>query len=104
LFSAFAIVSNSAGVLAGAFPAVARRKMPNTTARKMQPAFTLAERFEFGNFSIPEICELKKKSRTGVYEDAKAGLVEFDKDGRKTIIRGRIAKRYITGEPIGGRD
>jgi hypothetical protein len=62
--------------------------------------FSLAERFEFGNFTIKETCALKRRSHSGFYEDRKRGLVETDKIGTKTIVRGPIAKAYIEGRPI----
>jgi hypothetical protein len=74
--------------------------MPNTTARKTQQLITIEARFQHGNFTIDEVLALKLRSRTGFYEDLKAGLVRIDKIGRKSIVRGPVAKRYIAGEPI----
>ena len=64
---------------------------------KCPPIVTLQDRLEHGNLTVHEVCELKNRSRTGFYEDVKAGLVEIEKWGRKSIIRGPIAKRYIAG-------
>ena len=61
--------------------------------------FSLAERFEHGNFLIPEILELKPVSRTQFYEDVKAGLVTIEKHGRRSHVRGPVAKHYVTGDP-----
>jgi len=60
--------------------------------------FTLEERFEHGNFTPKEVCQLKNRSHTGFYDDVKRGLVSIEKIGRKTIIRGSIARRYINGD------
>jgi hypothetical protein len=78
--------------------------MPNTTSQNTQPLITLEDRLTSGNLTVDEVRALKNRSRTGFYEDVKAGRVKIDKIGRKTIVRGRIAKLYIAGEPIGGRD
>jgi hypothetical protein len=65
-----------------------------------RPYFSLGDRFEFGNFTVAEVRELKQRSHSGFYEDLKAGLVKIEKVGTKTIIRGPIARAYIAGEPI----
>jgi hypothetical protein len=76
--------------------------MPNAIAQKPQPLITIPDRLEAGgNLTIDEICALKPRSRTGFYQDLKAGLVKIEKIGRKSIVRGPVAKRYIAGEPIG---
>jgi hypothetical protein len=64
------------------------------------PSFNLAERFEYGNFTIPEIRELKNRSHTGFYQDVQRGLVSIEKIGTKSIIRGPVARRYIEGRPL----
>jgi hypothetical protein len=69
--------------------------MPNTTIQK-QPIFPLEDRFNFGNFTIPEVRALKNRSHSGFYDDVKAGLVEIDKIGRKSIVRGPVARKYIS--------
>jgi hypothetical protein len=63
--------------------------------RHAESAITLEDRFEHGNLTVKEICELKPTSRSGFYADVKRGLVEIVKIGRKTVIRGPVAKRYI---------
>ena len=78
--------------------------MPNTTSRNTQPLITLEDRLTSGNLTVDEVRALKNRSRTGFYEDVKAGRVKIEKIGRKSIVRGPIATRYIAGEPIGGRD
>jgi len=62
--------------------------------------FSLEDRFRYGNLEINEICELKPCSRSRFYQDLKAGLVEINKLGRKTIVRGPVAAAYIAGEPL----
>jgi hypothetical protein len=69
-------------------------------AKSKRPIVTIQDRLEAGNLTVDEVCALKPRSRTGFYEDLKAGLVRIDKIGRKSIVRGPIAKRYIAGEPI----
>jgi hypothetical protein len=66
---------------------------PGATGRS--PLFTLAERFEFGNFTIREVRELKNISHSGFYADMKRGLVKIEKWGARSIVRGPVAKRYI---------
>ena len=61
--------------------------------------FSLEDRFQHGNFEVNEICELKPCSRSKLYQDRKAGLVEFLKVGSKSVVRGPIAKKYISGDP-----
>jgi hypothetical protein len=70
---------------------------PGATGRS--PWFTLEERFEFGNFTIPEVRALKCCSHTSFYKDVHRGLVSIEKIGAKSIIRGPVARRYIEGRP-----
>lgn len=74
--------------------------MPNAIAQKTQPLVTVRDRLEAGNLSIDEVCQLADRSKTGFYSDLKAGLVLVRKVGRRSIVPGHIAKRYIAGEPI----
>ena len=73
---------------------------PTAPVHLKQPLITIQDRLEVGNFTIGEVCALKPRSRTGFYADLKAGLVKIEKIGRKSIVRGPVAKRYIAGEPI----
>ena len=59
---------------------------------------TIEERLANGNLTVAEVCALAGRSRSSFYEDLKAGLVSIRKAGRKTLIPGPIAKRYIAGE------
>jgi len=70
-------------------------------AKSKQLLITIHDRLEAGNFTIDEVCALKQRSRTGFYQDLKAGLVKIEKNGRKSIVRGHVAKKYIAGEPLG---
>jgi hypothetical protein len=72
--------------------------MLNVIAQKTQPLVTILERLDAGNLTVDEVCALANRSRTGFYADLKAGLVTIRKIGRKTVIPGPIAKRYIAGE------
>ena len=77
-------------------PNVTARKAPATKGRRV--ALTLADRLEFGNLTINEVCALKNRSRSGFYEDVKKGLVSIEKVGdRKSVVRGPVARRYIEG-------
>ena len=62
--------------------------------------FSLGDRLRYGNLEVNEVCELKPCSRSKLYQDRKAGLVEIEKVGSKSVVRGPIAKKYISGEPI----
>jgi hypothetical protein len=74
-------------------------KAPATKGRRVR--LTLADRLEFGNLTVNEVCALKNRSRTGFYEDVKKGLVSIEKIGdRKSIVRGPVARCYIEGHPI----
>ena len=59
---------------------------------------TLEDRLASGNLTVAEVCALAGRSRTGFYEDLKAGRVSIRKAGRKTLVPGPVAKRYIAGE------
>jgi hypothetical protein len=63
---------------------------------------TIQDRLENGNLTINEVCALANRSKTGFYADLKAGLVTIRKIGRKSIVPGHIAKRYIAGESVVG--
>jgi hypothetical protein len=72
------------------------------TAKSKPPCITIQDRLENGNLTIDEVCELKNRSKTGFYADLKAGLVTIRKIGRKSIVPGPIARRYIAGESVVG--
>ncbi len=72
----------------------------STPALKDNGSLTTLDRFQFGNFTIDEVCHLRCCSRSVFYEDLKAGLVSIRKAGRKSLVPGPIAKRYIAGEPL----
>jgi hypothetical protein len=61
---------------------------------------SLRERLEHGNLSVRETRKLKHRSHSGFYEDVHAGKVVIEKIGRKSIVRGPIARAYIAGEPL----
>jgi hypothetical protein len=65
-----------------------------------KPPVTILDRLEVGNLTIDEVCALANRSKTGFYADLKAGLVTIRKIGRKSVIPGHVAKRYIAGEPV----
>jgi hypothetical protein len=69
--------------------------MSQEHARPDRRGFSLDERFEFGKFTVAEICELALRSRTAVYNDIAAGLLPIEKHGRATRIAGPHAKRYL---------
>jgi hypothetical protein len=65
-----------------------------------KPLVTIRDRLEDGNLTINEVCALANRSKTGFYSDLKAGLVTIRKIGRKSIVPGHVAKRYIAGESV----
>jgi hypothetical protein len=65
-----------------------------------KPRVTVLERLEAGNLSIDEVCQLADRSKTGFYADLKAGLVTIRKIGRRSVVPGPVAKRYIAGESV----
>jgi hypothetical protein len=65
------------------------------SAKPDRRSFSLAERFEFGKFTIAEICELAQRSKASIYDDIAAGLLEVEKRGRSTRVAGPKAKRYL---------
>ena len=71
----------------------------NATGLQTHP-FTLEDRFRYGCFSVAELLELKSRSNSGFYQDVKDGLVLIEKRGRKTIVRGPVARRYLLDLPI----
>jgi hypothetical protein len=71
---------------------------PGATGRS--PGFTLGERLEHGNLTIPEVRALKCVSHTKFYIDLNAGKVGIIKSGQSSRIPGPIARRYKDGEPI----
>jgi hypothetical protein len=72
------------------------------TGRKGQPEISLADRLAYGNLTVQETRRLKNRSHSGFYEDLKRGLVTIEKSGRKSIVRGPVARAYIEGRPITG--
>jgi hypothetical protein len=74
--------------------------MPKATTQKAQSPVTILERLEAGNLSIDEVCALADRSKTGFYSDLKAGLVTIRKIGRRSVVPGPVARRYIAGESV----
>jgi hypothetical protein len=66
-------------------------------APKTHKSFSLTERLAHGNLTLDEVCELKPRSRSGLYEDARAGLLVIEKHHRRSLVRGPIARAYIEG-------
>jgi hypothetical protein len=61
---------------------------------------SIQDRLEVGNLTIDEVCQLKRRSRSGFYADLKAGLVRIRKQGRNSIVPGPVASAYIHGRPV----
>jgi hypothetical protein len=57
--------------------------------------FSLADRFQFGKFTIAEICALARRSKTLVYRDIAEGRLTVEKYGRSTRVAGPEARRYL---------
>ena len=70
------------------------------TEKKERFEISLADRLEYGNLTVLETRCLKNRSHSGFYEDLKRGLVAIEKTGRKSVVRGPIARAYIEGRPI----
>jgi hypothetical protein len=60
---------------------------------------TLQDRLKHGNLEIPEVIALRKCSKSKFYQDKKAGRVKVKKHGRKSVVGGPEACRYIASEP-----
>ena len=67
---------------------------------KEQQVISLADRLVHGNLTVEETRRLKNRSHSGFYEDLKRELVAIEKCGRKSIVRGPIARAYIEGRSI----
>jgi hypothetical protein len=70
----------------------------NMSAPKEKLSIPVEIRLDNGNLTIDEVCALANRGKTGFYADLKAGLVTVRKIGRKSVVYGPIAKRYIAGE------
>jgi hypothetical protein len=64
---------------------------------KLEP-LTIHDRLESGNLTVDEVCWLRNCSRVQFYRDRRAGLVAIEKIGRRSVVRGPVAKRYIAFE------
>jgi hypothetical protein len=64
---------------------------------KKPDTISVADRFEFGEFTVKEACALKATGPTRLYADIAAGRLPVEKRGRSTRIRGPILKRYVPG-------
>src|SRR3977135_4489536 len=54
------------------------------TSLNCKSLVTIGDRLEYGKLSIDEVCTLANRSKTGFYQDLKAGLVKIEKNGRKS--------------------
>lgn len=70
--------------------------------REKVSTITTADRFEYGEFSLKEICQLKNVCLTRVYQDIASGRLPIVKRGRSTRVLGRDARAYVPGEGVGG--
>jgi hypothetical protein len=68
--------------------------------RKGRLSLPVEVRLSNGNLTIEEVCALAARSRTGFYEDLKAGLVAVRKIGRKSVVPGPVARAYINGQAL----
>lgn len=63
------------------------------------PNITLQDRLDFGYITIDEYRALNgNQSKSSFYKDLKDGKLLIEKRGRKSIIRGPVAKRNLAGE------
>ena len=72
--------------------------MPNENNAAPHEAITLEDRLKHGNLTILETRKLKNRSHSGFYQDLKRGLVSIRKLGRKSVVPGPVAQRYIQSE------
>jgi hypothetical protein len=72
--------------------------MPNENRAAPHEAITLEDRLKHGNLTILETRKLKNRSHSGFYQDLKRGLVSIRKLGRKSVVPGPVALRYIQRE------
>ncbi len=70
--------------------------------RQKISTITTADRFEYGEFSLAEICQLKNVCLTRVYQDIASGRLPIVKRGRSTRVLGRDARNYVPGEGVNG--
>ncbi|MDP3553094.1 hypothetical protein [Methylocystis sp.] len=70
--------------------------------REKVSTITTADRFEYGEFSLKEICQLKNVCLTRVYQDIVSGRLPIVKRGRSTRVLGRVARNYVPGEGVNG--
>jgi hypothetical protein len=68
--------------------------------KRPSASFSLADRFDHGNFTILEVRVLKCVSHTKFYIELNAGKVGIIKSGHSSRVPGLIARRYKDGEPI----
>jgi hypothetical protein len=68
--------------------------------REKISTITTADRFEYGEFSLKEICQLKNVCLTRVYQDIAGGRLPIVKRGRSTRALGRDARAYVPGEGV----
>jgi hypothetical protein len=67
---------------------------PEVTGKKTAP-FSIAERFQFGSFSIAECKALAGVSHNKIYTDIKNGLLFTHKRGAATFVRGPDLAKYL---------
>ncbi|RTL90801.1 MAG: hypothetical protein EKK29_01370 [Hyphomicrobiales bacterium] len=68
---------------------------PEITGKRGPEPFSLAERLDFGSFSVREAQQLAGVSNTKFYNDVKAGLIEIIKRGRASAVPGPSLKKYM---------
>jgi len=72
--------------------------MPNENSAASHDAITLEDRLKHGNLTVLETRKLANRSHSGFYQDLKRGLVSIRKLGRKSVVPGPVARRYIQRE------
>ncbi|RTL84719.1 MAG: hypothetical protein EKK29_13820 [Hyphomicrobiales bacterium] len=70
---------------------------PEITGKKQRgpEPFSLADRLDYGSFSVREAQQLAGVSNTKFYKDVKAGLVQIIKRGSASSVPGPSLKRYM---------
>lgn len=60
-------------------------------------SLSLSDRLEHGALTVAEICFLRPCSRSKFYSDVRDGRVPIVKRGRRTVVLGPAARRYLAG-------
>lgn len=63
--------------------------------RKRRPIAPLSDRFQFGSFGLAELAALRGVSLSTVRNDARAGVLQTFRAGKRVLAAGPVARRYL---------